>query len=118
MARTHRTTLRVESLEDRTTPAFVATLAGTTATFTGDSSGASGDVIFFGQVGGLLVHNRAAADPGFSSQFDFNSGVAGDQTLAADAASVVNLTSGAGPDNIFLGGSSGVFASNARDLLA
>ncbi|MFO0797591.1 MAG: putative Ig domain-containing protein [Gemmataceae bacterium] len=120
MTRTARTTLRVEPLEDRTTPAYTATLSGTTATFVGNSSGASGDIVVFGQSGGLLIHNRGLVDAGFASEFDFDSTVAGDQTLAADAASVVNLTTGGGPDTLQIGGqvSSGLPLTAARALAA
>src|SRR5688572_1226765 len=82
--------LWLESLEDRVTPAYTATLAGTTATFTGN--GAS-DALNFSTFLGFLRHNRAG-DPGFASTFDFNTAVAGNQLLAEGGGTVVNVNAG------------------------
>ncbi len=109
---------RLEPLEDRVTPAYSATFSGTTATFVGGSSGGSGDVIVFSQSGGLLVQSRGLFDAGFNSEFDFDSTVAGDQTLVASAASVINLTTGTGPDQIQVGGSFSSYTAAASTLLA
>src|SRR5437868_6031336 len=89
--------LQLETLEDRTTPAYTATLAGNTATFVGNSSGGSGNIIVFSAENGLLTHNRGLIDAGFDDsggmgEFDFDSTQAGVQTLAANAASAINLT--------------------------
>ena len=98
--RVARLPLWLEKLEDRTVPAYTATLAGTTATFTGD---AASDVLTFTVAAGLLQHNRAA-DPGFNSAADFDSAVAGDQTLAADfATAIVNVNAGDGNDIVNVG---------------
>lgn len=92
---------RIEPLEDRIALSYTAALAGATAAFTGN---ASGDTIVISASGGLLTHNRfAAGDAGFNSQFDFNSAVAGDQTLVASAASTVSILFGAGNDTVELG---------------
>ena len=100
--RVARLPLWLEKLEDRTVPAYTATLAGTTATFTGD---ASGDLLEFTVAGGLLQHNRfTAGDPGFNSASDFDTAVAGDQTLAADfATAIVNVNAGDGTDTVRVG---------------
>ncbi|HET6572035.1 MAG TPA: CHRD domain-containing protein, partial [Fimbriiglobus sp.] len=96
-----RLPLGLERLEDRAVPAYTATLAGTVATFTGD---ASGDTLTFTIDGGNLRHNRfSAGNPGFISDLDFDSAVAGVQTLAADAAAVVNVNAGDGDDTVTLG---------------
>jgi hypothetical protein len=90
---------------------FTVSLAGTTATFTGD---ADSDTIVITQSGGLLMHNRfSAGDPGFNSNFDFNSAVAGDQTLAASAASTVVINGIAGGDILLVQSKAGVL-SNLR----
>jgi hypothetical protein len=71
---------------------FTASLAGTTATFTGTVGANS---IVFDQSGGLLRHNRfTAGDAGFFSDFDFSTTVAGDQTLSASSAAVTIVVNG------------------------
>jgi hypothetical protein len=94
--------LWLEKLEDRTVPAFTATLAGTTATFTGD---AASDTLTFTVAGGQLQHNRfALGDLGFNSASDFDTTVVGDQTLAADfATAIVNVNAGDGDDAVNVG---------------
>ncbi|MCI0704315.1 MAG: VCBS repeat-containing protein [Planctomycetia bacterium] len=109
--------LELQTLEARTVPAFTATLTGATATFVGDSSGAVGDTVIFSQSNGLLVHNRGA-DAGFASAFDFDSTQTGEQTLAADSASVVNIITGTGADEIALGGAFSTFSAPTTSLLA
>ncbi|PYK29096.1 MAG: hypothetical protein DME57_11410, partial [Verrucomicrobia bacterium] len=92
---------------------FSATVAGTTATFTGD---ANSDTIVITQSGGFLMHNRfSAGDPGFNSNFDFDSATPGDQTLAAATASIVNINAGAGDDVVILEGKPGAL-NNLRYL--
>lgn len=92
---------RLERLEDRQMLSYTATLAGTTATFTGN---AAGDTITFDVQTGLLRHNRfTAGDAGFASDTDFDSALAGTQTLAASAANTVDLITGAGADIVNLG---------------
>jgi hypothetical protein len=89
-------------LESRIAPAFSAALAGTIATFNGDGAD---DTLTFTFEGGLLKHNRfTVGDAGFTSDLDFDSTVAGEQTLAASAASAVNILLGAGSDTVILGG--------------
>jgi Ca2+-binding RTX toxin-like protein len=94
--------LHIESLEDRRVMAFNMTLAGTTATVTGD---AAADTLIIDQAGGLLQHNRfTVGDAGFNSNLDWDNSVAGDQTLAAAVASTVNIaTLGDGDDVLQLG---------------
>jgi len=76
-------------------------LSGDTATMTCD--GAS-DSFTFEESGGLLRHNRSTAgDPGFNSDFDFDSGTAGNQTLGASNGNSVNLTTGGGNDTVTVG---------------
>jgi len=91
-----RAKARIEVLEARIAPAFAATLAGSVATFSGD--GAT-DALTIIENGGLLEHNRfGAGDAGFASARDFDSATAGEQTLAAVMASIINATGGAGAD--------------------
>jgi hypothetical protein len=61
---------------------FVATMdANGVVTFVGSPAD---DTLTIDSSGGLLHHNRfTAGDPGFSSDFDFDSTTAGDQTIAA-----------------------------------
>ena len=67
---------------------------------TGD---AAGDTLTITQSGGLFRHNRfTAGDPGFNSDFDFDTTVAGDQTLSR-ATGIININAGDGNDTIALG---------------
>jgi hypothetical protein len=91
----------IEPLEKRIALSYSATLSGATATLTGNTAG---DTLIIVAFGGLLMHNRfQAGDPGFASDFDFNSSVGGVQSLAASAASAVTINSGGGNDTINLG---------------
>ncbi|HYR26946.1 MAG TPA: hypothetical protein VEU30_00685, partial [Thermoanaerobaculia bacterium] len=84
--------------------AFTSTHAGTTATMTGNSAGITGDILVFSASGGLMVHNRfEAGDPGYNSAFDFDTTLAGDQTLPVNGTATVNVTSGAAPDSFRFG---------------
>ena len=74
--------------------AVTGTVNGNTATLTGD---AAADTIIISQDNGLLRHNLA----GFNSNADFDSGVAGDQTLTTAATLTIN---GGGGDDIIVGG--------------
>lgn len=77
---------------------FTGTVTGTTATLTGT---AGSETLVITESGGFLQHNRfTAGDTGFNSAIDFDSTVAGDQTLAVGAASIVNVTGGGGTDLI------------------
>jgi hypothetical protein len=78
--------------------AYTSTVAGAVATMTGD---AASDTLTITQAGGLFQHNRAG-DPGFNSAFDFNTAVAGDQTVSATTG-VININAGDGNDIIALG---------------
>ena len=81
--------------------ACTATRVATTATFTCDNTN---DSTTFDQSGGLLRNNRRAkGDLTFNSEFDFDSGVGGDQTLATDATSTVNFNTGTGNDEVIIG---------------
>jgi hypothetical protein len=85
---------------------------GTTATFTGD---ASSDTLVFSASGGLIEHNRySAGDPGFTSDFDFDSTQSGVQTLAAASNSRIIVNLGSGSETVVLGTS----IAPASDLLA
>src|SRR5688500_14998451 len=77
--------------------AFTSTVSGDTATMTGDSSG---DTLTITASGGLFQHNRAA-DPGFNSAFDFDTTVAGDQTVADTG--TIDINAGGGNDTIAIG---------------
>ena len=80
---------------------FSATLTGTDAVFTGSAASES---IRFDSQGGLLRHDRFdAGDAGFASPFDFHTGVAGDQTLAAGATGAVTINTGFGDDLVTIG---------------
>jgi hypothetical protein len=80
--------------------AYTSAVTGATATMTGD---AAGDTLAITATGGLLRHNRfTAGDPGFTSDFDFDSTVAGEQTLASTSG-IVNIDAGDGNDVITLG---------------
>ena len=79
--------------------AYTSTVVGSTATMTGD---ATGDNLLIAEAGGLFGHNRfAAGDPGFNSAFDFDTTVAGDQTISATTG-VININAGDGNDSIVL----------------
>ncbi|HZE72443.1 MAG TPA: DUF4394 domain-containing protein, partial [Pyrinomonadaceae bacterium] len=85
-------------------PGCTCGVTGTVATFTCD---AGSDTIVLDTSGGLLHHNRfTAGDPGFNSDFDFDSSAAGDQTLAPSASLVVNVNAGAGDDSVIIGSAS------------
>src|SRR5262245_46157315 len=80
---------------------YSAVLAGTTVTFTGTAVDSS---IVFDSSGGLLRHNLFTQGvTGFNSNFDFDSTVAGDQTLSAsDATVTVVVNAGGGSDTVAL----------------
>jgi uncharacterized repeat protein (TIGR01451 family) len=79
---------------------FVATLSGTTATFVG---GLTSDKLAIDQLGGLLRHNRFGSDPGFASNFDFDSTLPGDQTLSASSVASLVVKGGDGADTVTIG---------------
>lgn len=88
----------IEVLESRIAPAFTATLAGATVSFTGDGDT---DTLTITESVGLLQHNRfTEGDADFNSDFDFDTSTPGDQTLAANSASIVNVSAGLGGDTI------------------
>lgn len=78
---------------------FTASLTGTVATFNG-SAGAN--EIAFSAASGILSHGRfSAGDAGFNSDFDFDSSIAGNQTLSANnAAVIVIVNAGDGDDHV------------------
>jgi uncharacterized repeat protein (TIGR01451 family) len=92
---------------------FVATLSGDTVTFEG---GYTDDVLVIDQSGGLLRHNRFGIDPGFNSAFDFNSTVAGDQTLSATSTTHIVVNGGDGNDTVTIGTASVPAEQLAVDL--
>jgi Ca2+-binding RTX toxin-like protein len=82
--------------------AFSATLSGSVATLTGD---ANGDILQInvetsGPNTGMLRHNRYGIDPNFASSNDFNTAVAGNQTLAATPGATLTINAGSGNDMI------------------
>jgi len=93
---------------------YFAFLSGTVASFTGNGAA---NTITFDQSGGLLRHNRfSAGDAGFNSDFDFDSSLAGDQTLsAASAAVTIVVNCGDRDDQVVIGSNtapvSGIAAS-------
>ena len=79
---------------------YTATLAGTTATLTGN---ADADTLVIWLEAGVLRHNRfAAGDPGFADQRDWDSSVAGIQQLAASSGAVINVDAAGGADTLEL----------------
>src|SRR5262245_41258623 len=77
--------------------AYLSFLARSTATMVGD---VASDTLTITQVGGLFRHNRfTAGDPGFNSDFDFDTITAGDQTLSSTTA-IINIAAGDGNDTI------------------
>ena len=78
--------------------AYTSTVVGSTATMIGD---AAGDSLVITEMGGLFRHNRAG-DPGFNSDSDFDTAVAGDQTIPS-ASGTINIAAGDGNDSIVLG---------------
>jgi hypothetical protein len=107
-----------ERLESRIAPAFVATLTGSEATFTGDASNETLNIFTAGPV---LSHDRfTAGDPGFVSDLDFDSTVPGEQTLAIGSPSILNINLGAGNDTFASVGATcplRVFGGPGNDLL-
>jgi len=97
-----RCTSSVEVLENRIAPAFAAGFLGTIANLFDD---ASGDSLTISAEGGFLKHNRfTAGDPGFASDFDFDSSAPGVQKVAAESDTVVSISLNSGLDHVLLGG--------------
>jgi hypothetical protein len=84
--------------------AMTSAVVGSTATMTGDDGATLlHDVLTITQSGGLFRHNRfSGGDPGFASDFDFDSSVPGNQTIDA-ATGVININARGGDDRITLG---------------
>ena len=79
---------------------YTSTLVGSTATMTAVGSG---DTLTITQAGGLFRHNRfIIGDPGYNSDFDFDTTVAGDQTLSSTTG-IININAGSGNNTIALG---------------
>lgn len=75
---------------------YRSSVSGTEVTFEGDSAQ---DVLRFRQAGSHLAHNRwGALDPGYVSQFDFDSTVDGEQRLGAADTTVVARAGGGSDD--------------------
>lgn len=120
LAATRRAISGIERLESRIAPAFVATLAGSVATLTGTDAGETLTISNNGS--NLLEHDRfVAGDPGFNSALDFDTTIAGDQTLAAGTATsslIIHL--GGGDDFLSFSGSvapSTVFCGPGNDVV-
>jgi CHRD domain len=77
---------------------YTSMVVGSVATMIGDGAD---DTLTITQSGGLFSHNRAA-DPGFNSSIDFDSTVAGDQTMSS-ATGIININAADGHDSIVLG---------------
>lgn len=72
--------------------AFTASTNGGNGTLTGSDAA---ETLVISQSGGQLTHGRqTAGDPGFSSDLDWNTALAGDQTIAAGAMVTVNFAGG------------------------
>ncbi len=80
--------------------AYTSTVVGSIATMTGD---AGSDALTITQSGGLFRHLRFSlgGDPGFNSDFDFDTTVPGDQTVSATTGTI-NINAGDGNDQIVL----------------
>ena len=82
--------------------AYTSILVGTTATMTGDGAA---DTLRFGVAelidGTLIFTHNHAGEPGFNSQYDFDTTVAGDQTVAPTG--IINIHAGDGNDLISSG---------------
>ena len=79
---------------------YTSTVAAGTATMIGD---AANDVLIIVDDGGNFRHNRSTAgDPGFESDFDFDSVAAGVQMLSSETG-IINVNAGDGDDTIVLG---------------
>lgn len=90
----------IERLEGRRMLAFAAALAGTEVSFVGDEAG---DLFILSVEAGSLKHNRfSAGDAGFVSDLDMDSEAAGEQMLAADATTRVNIDGGDGADTFII----------------
>lgn len=102
--------LQLEPLEDRRLLAFTSTLAGSTATITGDGSS---DTFIVDVSGGNLRHNRATAgDAGFASDLDWDTVNGGVQSLAAVGGSFLNFVDLGGGDDTLTLGTASVAASS------
>lgn len=100
----------LERLEARIAPAYVSIVTGSLVNMFGDTGN---DTLSFSAENGFLKHNRfTSGDAGFESDFDFDSAKAGVQMLAADDATVLAISLGAGMDKVILG--SDQHASNLK----
>src|SRR5919108_2264426 len=78
---------------------YTSTVVGTAATMVGDTAG---DTLIISQSGGVFRHNRfGLGDPGFVSDADFDSAVAGEQTVSSTIG-IITITAGDGDDRIIL----------------
>ena len=81
--------------------AYTSSMVGASVTMIGDGSG---DALLISSTAGLLRHDRfTAGDPGFHSDFDFDTSTPGDQTLSATSGAVtITINAGGGDDTILL----------------
>ena len=78
--------------------AFTSTVSGDDVLLAG---GDAGETLQIASTAGLFKHNRqTAGDPGFTSDFDWDTTMAGDQTLAANDTKNVVVTLGGGADKV------------------
>lgn len=89
--------------------AVTGSVIGNAATLTGDDNA---DNITIGEAAGLLTHNLGAP---FNSATDFDSTLAGDQTIAAAATSTLVVTAGGGDDTITITAATALAADSAFD---
>ena len=80
---------------------FTSSISGPNVTMTSD---AEGDLLIIVRDGAVLEHSRAG-DPGFDSERDFNTGVAGTQTVTSAVGPVFTINGGSGSDFIVIGNS-------------
>ncbi len=104
--RPYRSLLHLERLEDRTVPAFTGTVSGNFAFWDGT---AGIDTLTIDASGGLLRHDDSSGN--FASEFDFDSTVAGVQSLPIASVPRLTVNGGNGSD-LFNVGTSAVPASS------
>ncbi len=81
--------------------AFTSSISGANVTMTGNSDS---DLLIIEVDGAVLAHSRAG-DPGFASENDFNTSVAGTQTVTSSVGPLFTINGGPGSDFIVIGSS-------------
>lgn len=99
-ANDHSAKLSLRRFEDRQVLSVSALLVGTDVTLTGDDGGVSADsIIFTIDNQGYLQHNLGGAD-GFNSNIDLDNHLVGDQALAVNSITHLQVTLGEGLDSV------------------